>query len=303
MANLSDAKREIANGNKPGARKILLQIVQDEPDNEQAWLLFAEVSNSQKNIVSSLNRVLKLNPKNQRARQWLDAIENRPHTETAAPVVVKVQQPAVIPQVVLWAFLTVFILIGICVVGVIGIWWLSQNGNQLTTSIISTAQLELTPSPLPGTPTPDLGKWLVSSETSAIDDTKIVYLSLDAESPIRAWIGNPTPTLVLRCAKNELNAFVSTGTTVEKANFDDTRVSARIRFDKDEPQQVTMGISTDDDSLFFLNAADFINQAINHETLAFEFTPYNVTATETEFDIHGLYDALPPLLDACGLHR
>lgn len=64
-------------GDKPAARRLLRQVVDAEPNNEIAWMWLASVAESLQERRMCLERVVRLNPKNARARealQQLDAI-------------------------------------------------------------------------------------------------------------------------------------------------------------------------------------------------------------------------------------
>lgn len=64
-------------GEKAAARRLLRQVVDNEPNNEIAWMWLASVAESLQERRLCLERVVRLNPKNARARealQQLDAI-------------------------------------------------------------------------------------------------------------------------------------------------------------------------------------------------------------------------------------
>jgi twitching motility two-component system response regulator PilG len=54
-------------GDKALTRRLLQEAVQQQPDNEAAWLWLAGVGESPQNCLASLERVLTINPHNQRA--------------------------------------------------------------------------------------------------------------------------------------------------------------------------------------------------------------------------------------------
>ena len=63
------------NGNRPVARAILEQVIQREPDNELAWIWMASVAESTPERRSCLQKVLEINPNNDRARQALARLQ------------------------------------------------------------------------------------------------------------------------------------------------------------------------------------------------------------------------------------
>jgi tetratricopeptide (TPR) repeat protein len=61
-------------GNKSGAIMILKEIVTKDPKNENAWLWLASCFDKPENKIRCLQKVLKINPNNQRAKQALDRL-------------------------------------------------------------------------------------------------------------------------------------------------------------------------------------------------------------------------------------
>ena len=55
-------------GDKPQARPLLRQAVEREPTNEAAWMWLASVAESPQDALTALERVLTLNPMNEKAR-------------------------------------------------------------------------------------------------------------------------------------------------------------------------------------------------------------------------------------------
>ncbi len=70
-ARLQAGVAEAKAGNKAAARPLLKAVVDQEPTNELAWLWLAGVAESPQGMMSSLQRVLDINPKNERAREGM----------------------------------------------------------------------------------------------------------------------------------------------------------------------------------------------------------------------------------------
>lgn len=70
---------------KEPARRLLGYVVQQDPDNEEAWLWLARVVETPAQRVDCLQRVLAINPENQWAAQQLTELQSTP-AEPAAPV-------------------------------------------------------------------------------------------------------------------------------------------------------------------------------------------------------------------------
>lgn len=85
-------------GNRTEARRILRQVLERDPRNESAWFWLASVAESQRERGMCLERVVQINPKNERAVQELAKIKaslaQKKSTGTSAPVE---QQPEQTP--------------------------------------------------------------------------------------------------------------------------------------------------------------------------------------------------------------
>lgn len=64
-------------GDKVQARALLKAVIQQEPRNEAAWLLFAEVAEKDEHAIFCLLKVLELNPSNESAKSVLNALRHQ----------------------------------------------------------------------------------------------------------------------------------------------------------------------------------------------------------------------------------
>ena len=64
------------NGNRAEARQMLLQVVETEPENENAWLWLASISEYPEELLGFLNNILNINPNNARALEWSRATKS-----------------------------------------------------------------------------------------------------------------------------------------------------------------------------------------------------------------------------------
>lgn len=81
---LSRAIQLIKEGNKQNAGEILLELVNDEPNNELAWLWLSSCYDNEKKKLFSLSKVLEINPNNEKARiayQKLTTLVSEPDLE------------------------------------------------------------------------------------------------------------------------------------------------------------------------------------------------------------------------------
>ena len=72
QARLNAAIHEVRAGNKEAGRTLLLQCCGEDPGNELSWLWLAGVTENPEEAIDYLNRVLDLNPQNERARSGLE---------------------------------------------------------------------------------------------------------------------------------------------------------------------------------------------------------------------------------------
>jgi tetratricopeptide (TPR) repeat protein len=82
-------------GKREEARALLMQLVEGDERNEQAWLWLAGVVDAPEDIRTCLQNVLDLNPANQQAQQGLAWVEQRygPAEPPPAPVVIATMSP------------------------------------------------------------------------------------------------------------------------------------------------------------------------------------------------------------------
>jgi type VI secretion system protein VasI len=142
----------------------------------------------------------------------------------------------------------------------------------------------------------DTGNWRTNVSVSPIDDSRTVVLSLEGERPIRGWLNKEvTPKLVIQCKEKKTYVYVETGMTDAGEG-----TPARFRLDRDQARSGRWLNSTDKEAVFFEGAAvPLIKQLASHKKMFFEIIPYNSSATDTDFILHGLAGALGPLKDAC----
>ncbi len=136
-------------------------------------------------------------------------------------------------------------------------------------------------------------KWGFRSEVSAVDDTTSAILSLEADEPIQASLHDTTPILNLRCTGARFDAYIFVNAQI-------ANTYGRFRFGTNAPLEVAMTESDNGDALFFPEGSPVVVDLINHDSLIFEFNPFNAAPDDTVFDLRGLRDALPQLTQSCG---
>ena len=151
----------------------------------------------------------------------------------------------------------------------------------------------------PKTSTTTISKWRVNKETSRIDDSSNVTISVNADSPISGWPRKTvTPSLVLRCKERKTEAYIVTGMSPQ-VEYGADGATVTLRFDKEKATKYQTSKSTDGEALFFGQSVGLIKKMVQHTTLLFEFVPFNSSPAITTFDLRGLADAVKPLKETC----
>jgi len=73
-----EAITEIKDGKKDNARKLLIEAIKQNSQDEDAWYVMAAVVGNKEQKIECLERVLKINPYNKKASQQLEKIKNPP---------------------------------------------------------------------------------------------------------------------------------------------------------------------------------------------------------------------------------
>lgn len=146
---------------------------------------------------------------------------------------------------------------------------------------------------------PNTGSWRIRRDTSAIDDSPSVYLSVEAADviPDRLGIGTVQPILFIRCVENTTAVVVS---VQRYLGLRTTRV--RYRIDDQTAQSASWQISNDTEAIGLWNGATsipFIQQLFGANVVLFEITPYNDNTVTFRFPISALEEAISPLRAAC----
>ena len=140
----------------------------------------------------------------------------------------------------------------------------------------------------------DKGKWYTSIDTSEIDDTKNVILTLSAENAIYSRYRTERPTLYLRCAENKTEAYINWNVFLGSDS-----IKVLLRYDKEKAKTRRWDTSTDHKSLFVRGNIPFIKKLLKHKKLLVKVTPYSESPVTTTFDVRGLKEAIKPLREAC----
>ena len=68
-------------GNKSDARDIFMRVVDDDPQNELAWMWLAGLVDSLEDKIIACENVLVINPSNAKVQAYLDKLKHRKHAD------------------------------------------------------------------------------------------------------------------------------------------------------------------------------------------------------------------------------
>lgn len=81
-------------GNKSDARDIFMRVVDDDPQNELAWMWLAGLVDSLEDKIIACENVLVINPSNAKVQAYLDKLKHRKHAEEAKADIPDASKPA-----------------------------------------------------------------------------------------------------------------------------------------------------------------------------------------------------------------
>ena len=152
----------------------------------------------------------------------------------------------------------------------------------------------------PATATVTKGKWRVTSETSKIDDSTNVYLTLESDTEFEGKYGSSQKaTLYLVCRENKTNFYIVLGDHFLASSGGFGSVTYRI--DRKPAKERRFEESTDNSALGLWNGAGvpLIKELLGGASLLVRVTPFSESAITAEFSIAGLEEAIKPLREAC----
>lgn len=82
---LREASTVLRQGDKKTARLILKEVLNKNPKSEPGWMLLAKTADQPSKIRFCLQQVLRINPENVEARNWLDELSGRVKKQSAVP--------------------------------------------------------------------------------------------------------------------------------------------------------------------------------------------------------------------------
>jgi len=133
-----------------------------------------------------------------------------------------------------------------------------------------------------------------------MDDSKMVMMSLKADSALAGWVNHPElPTLNIRCKEGKTDFFIVNGTSANVEYGLSEQASIRLRLDSDDPVRLVWDESTDGEALFAPNPIPLSRGIVNGTKLTYEFTPFRESPAQFSFSIAGIRTPLQRVADAC----
>lgn len=136
-----------------------------------------------------------------------------------------------------------------------------------------------------------MGKWRLQTDVSPIDDSKSYFLILESEDEVAGMFGTSyKPSLYIRFKEGVLEAYITYNTYIGTGEVDVT-----TRFDKNEAETESWGLSTDGKAVFAVYATSFIQSVVEAKTLVVRLTPYGESPITVSFDLRGIDKAIKPI--------
>lgn len=168
------------------------------------------------------------------------------------------------------------------------------------TSVMPAPKTEPVPKAPPVAPQSAKNEWRVEEETSRMDGSPSVFMSMLAEEPIlNNFGGKTTVSLHIRCKERVTNLFVAADWFLGTARA----VPVMLRIDQEKPFQQSWEPSTNGKAAGLWNGASaipFLKSLFGKETLLIRLAPYSESSKEMAFPIGDLAKAIEPLRKACG---
>lgn len=146
---------------------------------------------------------------------------------------------------------------------------------------------------------PDIGKWMISSDTNPLDDSKTTIASIDADEGASRFDG--PVRLVARCQSNKTEVYVvwheylgdDSQSVYEEWKYVDVRVGEQ------KSQRQRWSISTDRKATFSPSAINLLKSMSSESRMVLQTTPYNESPMIAVFDLTGAGAAIKQVAETC----
>lgn len=144
------------------------------------------------------------------------------------------------------------------------------------------------------------GDWRVHVETSKIDDSKNVFLTLYSEEQTNCPYKSGSHSIHMACRENETNFWIRFGECFMSSIQGKGRVTYRL--DSEQASRRNFRESNNNMALGLWSggtAIPFIKKMIGHDRMIVRATPFSDSTVTGEYNIVGLEEAVKPLREAC----
>ena len=149
---------------------------------------------------------------------------------------------------------------------------------------------------LPTLPSSGTGRWNVTQEVSPIDDSRNVYMRLEAEDEGSA--ADSRPRLMVRCTESKIDVLVHFDS---RLSFEDD-IEVLSRFDQYPARNSDWGLSTDRKAIFAPHSAFWALKIERSQKLFVRLTPAGASPISATFNLAGSAEAMRPLRESCGFN-
>jgi hypothetical protein len=142
-------------------------------------------------------------------------------------------------------------------------------------------------------------KWTSNGQARWVNPSRnAAAFEVAAERPVAIWNGTVTPTLVVRCNKGRVDAFVFTSSAA-RIESEDENHTVKLEFDSQPAAHERWPDSVEHDALFAPDGRAFVGQLSTSQALRFTFAPHNASPAAALFDVRGLKEKMAAT-KACG---
>ncbi len=143
------------------------------------------------------------------------------------------------------------------------------------------------------------GDWSVRIETSKIDDSKNVFLTLYSEEQTNCRYKSGRHSFHVACRENQTNMWVIFGQCFMSSIQGKGRVTYRL----DSEKSATRNFRESNDNMALGlwsggTAIPFLKEMIGHDRIIVRATPFSDSTVTGEYNISGLGEAVQPLREA-----
>jgi len=183
-----------------------------------------------------------------------------------------------------------YIAAGVAVVAVMGLAMSARGGAPSDAPGVATAPApHATPAPASPPPVTAVQRWNTENQAAWLDRRRGAAFELVSENIVKTWFGPTRPTLVIRCAAQNVEAFVVTGSLKIDPRVEGKTMTVSVDGEPGRTEQWTD--SEDHTAVFAPDAAAFTQRLRTARTLQLGYSPHNSSDVVAQFHVAGL-DAL-----------